>query len=169
MGRSFDYDALQGTENITETILVDQSAIGRSARSNPATYLQIFAEIRDLLAATAQARKRGFAAGRFSFNVAGGRCPECQGMGEITVEMQFLADVTFSCAACGGRQRSAVDSGDLTILRKRHCGDEPLEDRDRLQGGVIEMTSELGVGTTFRILLKQAPAEETTPPTRVAA
>lgn len=103
-GRSFDYDALHGGENVEETVLVDQSPIGRSARSNPATYLQLFGEIRDLLAATGEARKRGWTAGRFSFNVAGGRCPSCQGMGEITVEMHFMADITVPCEECHGQR-----------------------------------------------------------------
>jgi len=103
-GRSFDFDALHGGENVEETVLVDQSPIGRSARSNPATYLQVFGEIRDLLAATGEARKRGWTAGRFSFNVAGGRCPTCQGMGETTVEMHFMADITVPCEECHGRR-----------------------------------------------------------------
>jgi excinuclease ABC subunit A len=103
-GRLYGFDALHGGENVDQVVLVDQSPIGRSARSNPATYLQALGEIRDLLASTQEARKRGWTAGRFSFNVAGGRCPTCQGMGEVTVEMQFMADVTVPCEDCRGQR-----------------------------------------------------------------
>ncbi len=103
-GRLFGFDALHGAENVSETMMVDQSPIGRSARSNPATYLQVMGEIRDLLAATPMARQRGWTSGRFSFNLAGGRCPTCQGMGEVTVEMHFLADLTVPCEDCHGRR-----------------------------------------------------------------
>ncbi len=104
VGRLYGFDALHGSENITDTVMVDQSPVGRSARSNPATYMQVFGDIRELLAATATARKRGWSSGRFSFNVAGGRCPTCHGMGEVTVEMQFMADVTVPCDDCQGRR-----------------------------------------------------------------
>lgn len=103
-GRQFDFDDLHGVDNVSEVLLVDQSPIGRSARSNPATYLQVMGEIRELLASTADARARGWTASRFSFNTAGGRCPTCQGMGEVTVEMQFMADLTVPCEACHGRR-----------------------------------------------------------------
>jgi excinuclease ABC subunit A len=103
-GLLFGYDALHGAENVDEVMMVDQTPIGRTARSNPATYLQVMAEIRDLLAATADARARGWTAGRFSFNVAGGRCPTCQGMGEVSVEMHFMADLTVPCEECHGRR-----------------------------------------------------------------
>ncbi|HKK70730.1 MAG TPA: excinuclease ABC subunit UvrA [Candidatus Krumholzibacteria bacterium] len=103
-GRLFGYDALHGAENVTETMMVDQSPIGRSARSNPATYMQVMGEIRALLAATQDAAKRGWTASRFSFNVPGGRCPTCQGMGEVTVEMHFMADLTVQCEDCHGRR-----------------------------------------------------------------
>jgi excinuclease ABC subunit A len=103
-GRLHGFDALHGAENVDQVIMVDQSPIGRSARSNPATYLHILGEVRELLASTGEARKRGWSAGRFSFNVAGGRCPACQGMGEVRVEMQFMADVTVPCEECRGRR-----------------------------------------------------------------
>jgi excinuclease ABC subunit A len=103
-GRLFGYDALHGAENVDEAMLVDQSPIGRTARSNPATYLQVMSEVRDLLAATKDARARGWTAGRFSFNVAGGRCPTCQGMGEVSVEMHFMADLTVPCEECHGKR-----------------------------------------------------------------
>ena len=103
-GRLFGFDALHGSENLDEVMLVDQSPIGRTARSNPATYLQVMSEVRNLLAATASARAKGWTAGRFSFNVAGGRCPTCQGMGEVSVEMHFMADLTVPCEECHGRR-----------------------------------------------------------------
>ncbi len=101
-GRQFDFDDLHGADNLSDVLLVDQSPIGRSSRSNPATYLQVMGEIRELLASTVEARSRGWTAGRFSFNTAGGRCSVCQGMGVITVEMQFMADLTVPCEACRG-------------------------------------------------------------------
>ncbi len=103
-GRLHGFDAIHGAENVDQVVLVDQSPIGRSSRSNPATYLQVLTEIRGLLAQTAEARKRGWTAGRFSFNLPGGRCPVCQGLGEVTVEMQFMADVTVPCEECRGRR-----------------------------------------------------------------
>ncbi len=104
VGALHGFDALRGAENVAQTVLVDQTPIGRSARSNPVTYLQVLSAIRELLAATAEARKRGWTAGRFSFNVAGGRCPTCQGMGEVVVEMHFMADITMPCEDCRGRR-----------------------------------------------------------------
>jgi excinuclease ABC subunit A len=103
-GRGYDYDALHGSENVQQVVLVDQSPVGRSARSNPATYLQVFGDIRDLFAQTQAARQRGWTAGRFSFNLAGGRCKNCHGMGEVTVEMHFMADVTVPCEECHGKR-----------------------------------------------------------------
>jgi excinuclease ABC subunit A len=103
-GRLFGYDALHGAENVDEVMLVDQSPIGRTARSNPATYLQVMSDVRDLLASTKDARARGWTSGRFSFNVAGGRCPACQGMGEVSVEMHFMADLTVPCEECHGKR-----------------------------------------------------------------
>jgi len=103
-GRLYGFDALHGAENVDQVVMVDQSPIGRSSRSNPATYLQVLGEIRSLLAQTSEARKRGWTAGRFSFNVPGGRCPVCQGLGEVTVEMQFMADITLPCEECRGKR-----------------------------------------------------------------
>ncbi len=95
-------DGLEGDAAITEVVLVDQSPIGRTPRSNPSTYLKAFDAVREVFAATSEARKRGFAAGHFSFNIPGGRCETCQGDGTITVEMQFLADVELVCEECRG-------------------------------------------------------------------
>ena len=93
---------LQGLEYITDVVLVDQTPIGRTPRSNPVTYLKAFDPIRELLASTKDARARGFTASHFSFNVPGGRCEACQGEGEVRVEMQFLADVFVPCEHCDG-------------------------------------------------------------------
>ena len=99
-----DHDAVEGIENIDKLVVVDQSPIGRSPRSNPATYSNIFADIRHLFEMTPDAQIRGFKAGRFSFNVKGGRCEECRGAGVQTIEMNFLPDVYVTCKACGGHR-----------------------------------------------------------------
>jgi excinuclease ABC subunit A len=102
-------DKMEGDQLISEVVLVDQSPIGRTPRSNPATYLKAFDAIREIFAATTEAKKRGFAAGHFSFNIPGGRCEACQGDGTVTVEMQFLADVELICEECRGtRFKSSV-------------------------------------------------------------
>jgi len=93
---------VEGAERITSTVMVDQSPIGRTPRSNPVTYLKAFDIIRGLFAATRDAEKRGYTAGHFSFNIPGGRCETCQGDGTVTVEMQFLADVELICDECKG-------------------------------------------------------------------
>ena len=102
-------DRLDGDSNIREVVIVDQSPIGRTPRSNPATYLKAFDAIREVFADTPDAKRRGYAAGHFSFNVPGGRCETCQGDGTVTVEMQFLADVELVCEECRGtRFKSSV-------------------------------------------------------------
>jgi excinuclease ABC subunit A len=95
---------LEGHEFITDAVLVDQAPIGRTPRSNPVTYLKAFDPIRELFAATKDARARGLTASHFSFNVPGGRCEACQGEGEVRVEMQFLADVFVPCDQCDGKR-----------------------------------------------------------------
>ena len=106
--RSFDqplpYDSVEGLEHIDKLVVVDQSPIGRTPRSNPATYSNVFADIRKLFEATPDAQVRGFKAGRFSFNVKGGRCEECRGAGVQTIEMNFLPDVYVRCKSCGGNR-----------------------------------------------------------------
>lgn len=106
--RSYDqplpYDSIEGIENIDKLVVVDQSPIGRTPRSNPATYTNLFADIRKLFEMTPDAQTRGFKAGRFSFNVKGGRCEECRGAGQQTIEMNFLPDVYVRCKACGGNR-----------------------------------------------------------------
>jgi len=96
------WDRVEGAELVDEVVMVDQSPIGRTPRSNPVTYIKAFDAVRDLFASLPQARKQGFAAGHFSFNVPGGRCEACQGDGTVTVEMQFLADVELTCEECKG-------------------------------------------------------------------
>jgi len=96
------WDRVEGTEYIDEVVLVDQSPIGRTPRSNPVTYIKAFDSIRELFAALPESKKRGLTAGHFSFNVPGGRCETCQGDGTVTVEMQFLADVELICEECKG-------------------------------------------------------------------
>jgi len=98
------YDSIEGLEHFDKIVTVDQSPIGRTPRSNPATYTGLFTPIRDLFAETPTARERGYEAGRFSFNVRGGRCETCQGDGLIKVEMHFLPDVYVPCETCHGRR-----------------------------------------------------------------
>ena len=98
------HDGLEGLEHLDKVIDIDQSPIGRTPRSNPATYTGVFNDIRDLYAATADAKMRGYAPGRFSFNVKGGRCEACQGDGIIKIEMSFLPDVFVPCEVCGGKR-----------------------------------------------------------------
>ena len=95
---------LEGSELLSDVVLVDQAPIGRTPRSNPVTYLKAFDPIRELFAATKDARSRGLSASHFSFNVPGGRCEACEGEGEIRVEMQFLADVFVPCEHCDGKR-----------------------------------------------------------------
>jgi excinuclease ABC subunit A len=100
---------VEGAERVKQAVLVDQSPIGRTPRSNPITYIKAFDAVRNLFASTAEARRRGYSAGHFSFNVPGGRCEVCQGDGTVTVEMQFLADVELICDECKGtRYKSSV-------------------------------------------------------------
>ncbi len=102
-------DRLEGDHLVKEVVIVDQSPIGRTPRSNPATYMKAFDAIREVFADTPDAKRRGYTAGHFSFNVPGGRCETCQGDGTVTVEMQFLADVELICEECRGtRYKSSV-------------------------------------------------------------
>jgi excinuclease ABC subunit A len=98
------HKAISGAENIDKVIRIDQSPIGRTPRSNPATYTGVFAPIRDLFAMLPESRERGYKPGRFSFNVTGGRCEACQGEGQRRIEMNFLPDVYVLCEVCGGRR-----------------------------------------------------------------
>jgi len=99
-----EHEKIEGTEHIDKVISIDQSPIGKSPRSNPATYTGVFTLIRDLFAETSEAKMRGYKAGRFSFNVKGGRCEKCRGDGVIKIEMHFLPDVYITCEECKGRR-----------------------------------------------------------------
>ena len=121
------YKSIEGLEHIDKVVTVDQSPLGKSPRSNPATYTGVFSAIRDLFASLAEAKMRGYKPGRFSFNVAGGRCETCAGNGYKTVEMNFLPDVLVPCETCGGKRynretlevrfkgKSIADVLDMTI------------------------------------------------------
>jgi excinuclease ABC subunit A len=101
-----EHKEILGTENINKVVLVDQSPIGRTPRSNPATYTGAFTAIRDIFVQTKEAKIRGYAAGRFSFNVKGGRCEACEGQGVKKVEMYFLPDIYVECEECHGKRYS---------------------------------------------------------------
>jgi len=121
------HESLTGAEQLDKVVRIDQSAIGRTPRSNPATYTQVFSPIRDLFAMLPEARERGYKPGRFSFNVSGGRCEACQGDGQRRIEMNFMPDVYVQCEVCNGRRynqetlavkfhgHSIADVLDLTI------------------------------------------------------
>ena len=121
------HDTLTGAEQLDKVVRIDQSPIGRTPRSNPATYTQVFSPIRDLFAMLPESRERGYKAGRFSFNVTGGRCEACQGDGQRRIEMSFMPDVYVQCEVCNGRRynqetlavkfhgHSIADILDLTI------------------------------------------------------
>ena len=99
-----NYDKAEGVDYFDKVIAIDQSPIGRTPRSNPATYTGVFNAIRDLFAMTADAKERGYKTGRFSFNISGGRCEHCQGDGIIKIEMHFLPDIFVPCEVCGGKR-----------------------------------------------------------------
>ncbi|MBP2691755.1 MAG: excinuclease ABC subunit UvrA, partial [Muribaculaceae bacterium] len=123
------YGEISGIDNIDKVVTVDQSPLGRSPRSNPATYTGVFSDIRSLFVGLPEAKIRGYKPGRFSFNVAGGRCEACSGNGYKTIEMNFLPDVLIPCEVCGGRRynretlevrykgKSIADVLDMTINR----------------------------------------------------
>jgi excinuclease ABC subunit A len=98
------FERIEGLEHLDKLIAIDQSPIGRTPRSNPATYIKLFDEIRSLYTQLSEAKARGYKAGRFSFNVAGGRCEACEGNGSNKLEMDFLADVWVTCQVCEGHR-----------------------------------------------------------------
>ena len=108
-GEVGQFASLEGGKHLDDVILVDQSPIGRTPRSNPVTYIKVYDAIREAFAGTREAQTRGYNAGYFSFNVPGGRCDKCEGDGTVTVEMQFLADVELICEECKGtRFKSSI-------------------------------------------------------------
>ena len=139
------HDAVEGVEHIDKIIEIDQSPIGRTPRSNPATYTGLFGPIRELFAGTPDARVRGYQPGRFSFNVKGGRCENCKGDGIIKIEMQFLPDVYVPCEVCKGRRynrealeihykgRSIADVLEMTVEEALHFFDAVPNVRHKLQ------------------------------------
>ncbi|MFO0661419.1 MAG: excinuclease ABC subunit UvrA [Polyangiaceae bacterium] len=138
-------DRIEGIEHIDKVISIDQSPIGRTPRSNPATYTGLFGLLRELYAGLPEARARGYKAGRFSFNVKGGRCEACQGDGVLRVEMHFLPDVFVTCEACGGKRygretleilyrgQSIADALTLTVDQAYAVFDVVPRMRDRLE------------------------------------
>jgi len=106
-GESAGYKKIEGLENVDKAILIDQSPIGRTPRSNPATYTGLFDPIRDVYTLTHDAKTSGFKKGRFSFNVRGGRCEACEGQGQIKIEMQFMSDIWVTCDVCHGKRYNA--------------------------------------------------------------
>ncbi len=102
--RPGEHDRIEGLDELDKVIAIDQSPIGRTPRSNPATYTNVFNHIRSLMAKVPEARMRGYKPGRFSFNVAGGRCEACKGDGQIKIEMHFLPDIYVTCEVCGGKR-----------------------------------------------------------------
>lgn len=103
-GKGQDFDAIDGIQHLDKAIVIDQSPIGRTPRSNPATYTGIFTDVRDIFSGTPEAKLRGYQPGRFSFNVKGGRCEECEGDGLKRIEMHFLPDVFVTCEVCHGKR-----------------------------------------------------------------
>lgn len=103
-GEAGGYKRIEGIENIDKVVLIDQSPIGRTPRSNPATYTGMFDPIRDVFASTRDSKANGFKKGRFSFNVRGGRCEACEGQGQIKIEMQFMSDIWVTCDVCHGKR-----------------------------------------------------------------
>lgn len=147
------FDSIAGADLIKDMIMVDQSPIGRSLRSNPVTYIKAFDKIRALFADTHEARRRGIRPGHFSFNVPGGRCEACQGAGLITVEMQFLEDVTIVCDKCEGKRfgrqileirykdKNICEVLDMTVEEALDFFDEMDELKEKLS-----IYSEVGLG-----------------------
>ncbi|MDY7094771.1 MAG: excinuclease ABC subunit UvrA [Acidobacteriota bacterium] len=115
--RPGEHDRIRGLDQLDKVIAIDQSPIGRTPRSNPATYTKVFDHIRKLMAKTPEARMRGYKPGRFSFNVKGGRCEACAGDGQIKIEMHFLPDIYVTCEVCGGRR---YDRETLAVRYKGH-------------------------------------------------
>jgi excinuclease ABC subunit A len=139
-------DSVTGAERIKQVVLMDQSPIGRTPRSNPVTYVKAYDEVRRVFAALPEARKRGFAAGHFSFNVEGGRCEGCKGDGQVHVEMVFMADVFVPCEVCGG----ARFRPEVLEIRYRGRGSGPYA-----EGANIAEVLEMTVDEAIRFFLQE--------------
>ncbi|MFC7221722.1 excinuclease ABC subunit UvrA [Halalkalicoccus sp. GCM10025322] len=147
-----DHDSISGIEHIEKVRLIDQSPIGRTPRSNPATYTGVFDYIRELFAETKLAKQRGYEKGRFSFNVKGGRCEECGGQGTVKIEMNFLSDVYVPCEECGG-SRYNDETLDVTYKGATIADvlgmsvEEALEffDHDTRIGSRLQLLSDVGL------------------------
>jgi excinuclease ABC subunit A len=147
------HDRVDGIEHLDKVLDIDQSPIGRTPRSNPATYTGLFTPIRDLYAQLAESKIRGYGPGRFSFNVKGGRCESCQGDGLVKIEMHFLPDVYVPCEICKGRRynretldvrykgRSVADVLDMTVGEAL----EFFESQPRIRGR-LEVLNDVGLG-----------------------
>lgn len=147
------YDSIEGLEYIDKVIAIDQSPIGRTPRSNPATYTKVFDEIRKLFAMTPEAKARGYSSTRFSFNVKGGRCENCKGQGIIKVEMLFLPDVYVECEVCKGKRYNS-ETLEVTYKNKNISDildmtvDEALEFFKNIPSisGTLQVLSDVGLG-----------------------
>jgi excinuclease ABC subunit A len=147
------HDGLEGAEHVQKVVNIDQSPIGRNSRSNPATYIGFYDNIRDLFTQAPVSVKRGYKAGRFSFNVKGGRCEECQGEGTITTQLYFMPDVEVTCAVCKGARFSA-ETLDVTVRGKTISDvlNMPVEEgvkffaAEPVVSRKIEVLNDLGLG-----------------------
>ena len=139
------FDSLAGAERVKEVVLVDQSPIGRTPRSNPVTYIKAYGEVRRVFAALPEARRRGLSPGHFSFNVEGGRCEACKGDGQIQVEMVFMADVFVPCEVCGGARFRPE------ILEVRYRG----RGKTRLEGANIADVLDMTVDEAILFFLQE--------------
>ncbi|MBI5355533.1 MAG: excinuclease ABC subunit UvrA, partial [Candidatus Aenigmarchaeota archaeon] len=174
---------IKGAENVDNVIAIDQSPIGRTPRSNPATYIGVFSPIRDLYAATETSRERGYSPGQFSFNVAKGRCFACEGDGVKKIQMQFLSDVYIRCDECKGKRynsetlsvlykgKSISDVLDMTVLEALQFFDNVSSIRGKLQTitdvglGYIKMgqsSPTLSGGESQRVKLASELSKKTT-------
>ncbi|MFS8158967.1 MAG: excinuclease ABC subunit UvrA [Candidatus Roizmanbacteria bacterium] len=157
-----EFEKLTGHEYVDKVYLVDQSPIGKTPRSNPATYIGVFDEVRDIFASTPDAKLRGYKKGRFSFNVKGGRCEKCQGAGTIKIEMQFLADVYVHCDVCNGKRYNSetleVKYKDLSIYDVLHLTvDEAREFFSSFPAIVQKIQTLIDVGLGYIELGQPAP------------
>ncbi len=142
-----DHDGIDGVEHVHKVVNIDQSPIGRNSRSNPATYIGFYDTIRDLFTAAPLSVERGYKAGRFSFNVKGGRCEECQGEGSITTQLYFMPDVEVTCGACKGARFNA-ETLDVTVRGKTI--DDVLN--MSIEEGVTFFADEPAVGKKIEVL-----------------